>query len=130
MASGVNAWIARKIDIVAVLRCVGATSRQVTLIYATQAAIMGRSARRRRGDGRGIPFALPGLVPRTTCRRGPDAYRAMGHRVGLLLGGCIALAFALRPLIALRRVSPLQAIRRTVDPTAGNRAGTAGCWCR
>lgn len=41
VASGVNAWVARKIDIVAVLRCLGATSRQVIAIYATQAALMG-----------------------------------------------------------------------------------------
>jgi putative ABC transport system permease protein len=42
----------------------------------------------------------------------------------LLLGVWIALAFALRPLVAIRRVSPLQAIRRTVDPTAGRRGST------
>jgi putative ABC transport system permease protein len=39
--------------------------------------------------------------------------RAIG--MGMLLGLWIALAFALRPLIALRRVSPLQAIRRSED---------------
>ena len=34
VASGVNAFVARKIDTVAVFRCLGATSRQVLLIYA------------------------------------------------------------------------------------------------
>src|SRR5690606_11095649 len=35
---------------------------------------------------------------------------------GIALGVWIALAFALRPLVALRRISPLQAIRRNVNP--------------
>ncbi|HEX6630369.1 MAG TPA: FtsX-like permease family protein, partial [Gemmatimonadaceae bacterium] len=37
---------------------------------------------------------------------------------GLGTGVWVALAFALRPLVALRRVSPLQALRRTADPAA------------
>src|SRR5207253_1652128 len=42
--------------------------------------------------------------------------RAIG--TGLAVGVWVALVFALRPLLALRRVSPLQAIRRDVDPNA------------
>jgi putative ABC transport system permease protein len=36
--------------------------------------------------------------------------------LGLGVGLWVALVFALRPLVALRRVSPLQALRRTADP--------------
>src|SRR4029079_2925023 len=36
VASGVNAFVMRKIDIVAVLRCLGATSWQVLAIYVAQ----------------------------------------------------------------------------------------------
>jgi len=41
VASGVHAFVMRKIDTVAVLRCLGATSGQVLLIYVLQAAAMG-----------------------------------------------------------------------------------------
>ena len=41
VASGVNAWVMRKIDTVAILRCLGATTRQVMTIYITQAMVMG-----------------------------------------------------------------------------------------
>jgi putative ABC transport system permease protein len=41
VASGVNAFVMRKIDTVAILRCLGATSRQVLAIYLLQAVAMG-----------------------------------------------------------------------------------------
>jgi putative ABC transport system permease protein len=120
VASGVNAWVARKIDIVAVLRCVGATSRQVMLIYATQAALMGFvGAAVGAALGIGIQFALPGLIRDYLPVEVETAIEPSAIGTGVLLGVWIALAFALRPLVAIRRISPLQAIRRTVDPHAG-----------
>lgn len=124
VASGVNAWIARKIEIVAVLRCLGGTSRQVMLIYATQAAIMGLvGSAVGAAIGVGIQFALPSLVRDYLPLEVEMRVEPWAIGSGLLLGVWIALAFALRPLVALRRVSPLQAIRRTVDPSAGSRPG-------
>src|SRR4029079_12617486 len=41
VASGVNGFVMRKIDPVAILRCLGATSWQVLGIYTAQAALMG-----------------------------------------------------------------------------------------
>ena len=41
VASGVRAFVARKIDTVAILRCLGASSGQVLVIYVAQAAAMG-----------------------------------------------------------------------------------------
>ncbi|MEO7966117.1 MAG: FtsX-like permease family protein, partial [Gemmatimonadaceae bacterium] len=65
--------------------------------------------------GVGIQFLLPGALRNVlpldvTVRLEPTAIAT-----GIALGVWIALAFALRPLIALRRVSPLQAIRRNVS---------------
>ena len=124
VASGVNAWVARKIDIVAVLRCVGATSRQVMLIYATQAALMGLlGAAVGAALGVAIQFALPGLIRDYLPVEVRMAVEPVAIVTGVLLGVWIALAFALRPLIAIRRISPLQAIRRTVDPRAARAPG-------
>lgn len=116
VASGVSAWVRRKIDAVAVLRCLGATSRQVLLIYATQAALMGLAGALTGAVlGVGIQFALP-LVARDFLPVDVQVTLAPGPILtGLALGVWIALAFALRPLLALRRVSPLQAIRREAE---------------
>jgi putative ABC transport system permease protein len=122
VASGVNAWVMRKIDTVAILRCLGATTRQVMTIYITQAAAMGLlGAAIGAALGVAIQFLLPGVLNEVlpvdvSVRLEP---RAIG--MGMLLGLWIALAFALRPLIALRRVSPLQALRRTDDGSPARR---------
>jgi putative ABC transport system permease protein len=107
---------------VAILRCLGATTRQVMTIYITQAMVMGfLGAAIGATLGVLIQFLLPGVLNDVlpvdvAVRLEP---RAIG--MGVLLGLWIALAFALRPLIALRRVSPLQALRRTDDGSPARR---------
>ena len=116
VASGVNAFMNRKIDTVAVLRCLGATGSQVLAIYVTQAALMGLAgAAIGAAIGVAIQFALPvaleGTLPLdVTVQIVP---KAIG--VGLAIGVWVALVFSLRPLLALRRVSPLQALRRDAE---------------
>ena len=116
VASGVHAFVARKIDTVAVLRCLGATSRQVLIIYVLQAAAMGLvGAAAGAALGIAIQYALPLTVRDflpvdVTVSLAPKAIL-----VGLALGVWVAMVFALRPLLALRNVSPLQALRRDLD---------------
>ena len=116
VASGVNAFVIRKIDTVAVLRCLGATSGQVLAIYVAQAAAMGfLGAALGVGLGIAIQFALPVAVKDylpldVHVRLVPGAIA-----LGLGIGVWVALLFALRPLLALRRVSPLQALRRDAE---------------
>ncbi len=122
VASGVNAWVMRKIETVAILRCLGATTRQVMTIYITQAAVMGLlGATIGATLGVIIQFLLPGvlgdMLPVDVAVRLEPRAIAMG----LLLGLWIAMAFALRPLLALRRVSPLQALRRSDDASPARR---------
>jgi putative ABC transport system permease protein len=116
VASGVHAFVARKIDTVAILRCIGATSRQVLAVYVLQAAVMGLL-----GAAFGVvlgvgmqflvPIALSDVLPvDVSVRPEPSAMVA-----GLLVGAWVALAFALRPLLALRKISPLQTLRRDAD---------------
>ncbi len=118
VASGVHAFVAHKIDTVAILRCLGATSGQVLVVYVTQAAVMGLlGAAAGALLGIGIQFLLPHVIadfiPVDVAVRLEPA--ALG--LGLLVGGWVALVFALRPLLALRSVSPLQALRRDADST-------------
>jgi len=116
VASGVRAFVARKIDTVAVLRCLGASSGQVMAIYVTQAAAMGLAgAAAGAALGVAVQFLLPnvmtGFLPiDVEVTLVPEAVLT-----GLAIGGWIALIFALRPLLALRNVSPLQTLRRDTD---------------
>ncbi|HVB31271.1 MAG TPA: FtsX-like permease family protein [Gemmatimonadaceae bacterium] len=118
VASGVNAFVMRKIDTVAILRCLGATSAQVLVIYVLQAAAMGLvGAAAGTALGVGLQFAMPNVVKDflpvdVTMRLAPQALL-----LGLGIGVWVALVFALRPLLALRGVSPLQALRRDSDQT-------------
>ncbi|MBX9929570.1 MAG: ABC transporter permease, partial [Gemmatimonadaceae bacterium] len=113
VASGVNAFVARKVDTVAVLRCLGATGAQVLAIYVAQAIAMGfLGAAAGVALGIAIQFALPlalkGFLPvDVSVALDPTAIA-----LGLGIGVWVALIFALRPLLALRRVSPLAALRR------------------
>src|SRR5688572_14462140 len=116
VASGVNAWVMRKIETVAILRCLGATTRQVMTIYITQAMVMGLlGASIGAALGVAIQFMLPGVLSGVLPVDVSVRLEPRAILMGMLLGLWIALAFALRPLIALRRVSPLQALRRSDD---------------
>ncbi len=98
VASGVNAFVMRKIDTVAILRCLGATF----------GALLGI------GIQLVLPRVLADFLPvdvRITLE--PDAIVT-----GMLVGVWVALVFALRPLVALRNVSPLQTLRRESDAAA------------
>ena len=116
VASGVNAFVNRKVDTVAVLRCIGATGSQVLAIYVTQAALMGLAgAAIGAAIGVAIQFVLPTALKGTLPL---DVQVQIVPRVialGLGIGIWVALVFSLRPLLALRRVSPLQALRRDAD---------------
>lgn len=119
VASGVNAFVSAKIDTVAVLRCLGATSRQVLALYVVQAGAMGLVGAT---AGAALGVAIQFLLPQVMGEFLPvDVAIMLEPRpllLGLITGVWVSLVFALRPLLALRRVSPLQAIRRNADPAA------------
>ena len=119
VASGVNAFVMRKIDTVAILRCLGATSRQVLVIYLIQAVVMGFVGA---AFGALLGVGIQWLLPRVLADFLPVDVRVTlesGALVtGMLVGVWVALVFALRPLVALRNVSPLQTLRRESDAAA------------
>jgi putative ABC transport system permease protein len=120
VASAMGAYMARKVDSVAVLRCIGATSRQVFGIYLAQAAAMGLA-----GAAVGVllgglvqwtlPRMLEGLLPVDVQIR----LDGIAIATGLLVGVWTAVVFALLPLLQVRNVSPLSALRRNVEPLSG-----------
>ncbi|MDQ2667490.1 MAG: FtsX-like permease family protein, partial [Gemmatimonadota bacterium] len=119
VASGVNAFVMRKIDTVAILRCLGATSRQVLAIYLLQAVAMGfLGAAFGALLGIGLQLALPHVLADFLPVDVKVTIEPIALLTGMLVGVWVALVFALKPLISLRNVSPLQTLRRESDAAA------------
>lgn len=116
VASAMSAYMERKSDVVAILRCLGATSSEVLAVYLVQAGVMGLA-------GAAIGVALGGavqwLIPHLARGLLPlEAEMSLDPLVlvtGLGVGLATALAFAALPLLAVRRITPLAALRRRVE---------------
>ena len=116
VASGVRAFVSRKIDTVAILRCLGASSGQVLAMYVAQAAAMGLiGALAGAALGVAVQFGLPSVFGDFLPVDVAVSLEPAAILTGIAVGGWIALIFSLRPLLALRNVSPLQTLRRDAD---------------
>jgi putative ABC transport system permease protein len=131
VASAMGAYIAQKRDTVATLRCLGATAPQVIFIYLLQAGVMGLiGAALGTAIGLAVQWVLPRLLADLLPVEVETALSLPAVLTGVGVGVWIAVAFALLPLIATRRISPLQAIRRRVEPDETRRRDpwTIGGW--
>lgn len=111
-ASGIRSYIKEKSATVALLRCLGARSGEAFSVYLLQAAFVGFL-------GSAVGASLGGaLQPWVASAIGdflPLPARAPISIAGLLLGGAVgfgcSVLFSLWPLLPLRRMSPLLALR-------------------
>ncbi|MEO8294568.1 MAG: FtsX-like permease family protein [Gemmatimonadota bacterium] len=116
VASAVHVFIRRKIDTIAVLRCLGASARQLFGIYLVQAAAMGLAGSI---AGALIGILLQVFLPQVFSEFLPVelafhiSWTAVG--VGVGTGVLVSLLFALLPLLSVRQVSPLLVLRREYD---------------
>ncbi|MBI2357465.1 MAG: ABC transporter permease [Deltaproteobacteria bacterium] len=120
VASGVHVYTKEKISTIAVLRCIGAGPQETVATYLIQALAIGLS-----GSLLGallglvlqtwIPAALKDFLPFSL----PSSFAPMGIVGGLVIGTGTALLFSLLPLLPLRRISPLLALRFSFEPFHG-----------
>ncbi|GAB5562045.1 MAG: ABC transporter permease [Synoicihabitans sp.] len=119
VASAVHVHIRQKIPTVAVLRCLGASSRTAFGVYLVQGLALGVvGALVGAALGVAVQVALPALVAGSLP---VDVTFDIVWRVvakGALAGLVICGLFTLLPLLAVRRVPPLAAIRADVAPTS------------
>ncbi|MGH7482009.1 MAG: ABC transporter permease [Longimicrobiales bacterium] len=117
VASAVGIYVRERIPSIAVLRCLGASQRDVFLSYGIQTALLGLV-----GSALGVllgvaafaalrPVLMLGIPFRVPFRVEPVAVVA-----GLGTGVWVASIFALVPLLEVREVTPLQALRRDFEP--------------
>lgn len=120
VASAVHVFVKERTETIALLRCLGARPRTVFAIYLIEAAVLGAGgAAIGAAAGTAIQFLLPALLaPFVPVDIEPRVdLSAVGG--GLALGALVALAFALLPLLRIREVTPLRALRR--DFSGGTR---------
>ena len=116
VASGVGAFVAGKMETIAILRCLGASRPLVFAIYLTQAAALGLvGAAAGAVLGVGLQAALPHLLEGVLPVDVHVALEPAAILTGLGIGLAVALLFALRPLVEVRLVSPLQALRKAYE---------------
>ena len=120
VASGVGAFVAGKLDTIAILRCLGASRPLVFAIYLSQAAALGLAGA---AAGALAGVGLQALLPRLLTSVLPvDVHVSLepgAILTGLGIGLAVAVLFAFRPLLEVRLVSPLQALRRAYETEEG-----------
>ncbi len=112
VASSIFVYIRQKINTVAVLRCVGASSNQTMFIYLIQAMSMGFIGSLIGAIlGTLIQLYLPVLV-QDFIPVDIELFISWGSVfTGVITGVLISVIFALLPLVAVRRISPLFTLR-------------------
>lgn len=125
VASALRAYIAEKIDVIAVLRCLGASASQVVWMFVIEAAGLGLAGALL-GVVLGVaaqfalPWVLGSFIPVDVAPRLEWAPALSG----LALGTWVGVLFALGPVLGVRNVAPLQVLRRD-DDTASPGASRA-----
>ena len=116
VASAVHVFVADKRATVAVLRCIGATQRTTFSAYLVQAALLGLAgALAGVLLGIGVQALLPRLLAGAVPFRTTFSIDFAGILAGLATGVWVATAFALLPLLEIRQVTPLAALRHEVE---------------
>ena len=120
VASAIHSHVQQKLEIVAVLRSLGASARQALCIYLVQAGAMGLIGSLAGSlVGAGLTLLLPGLLadflPAEIAAVEPE-FSLLTLLEGTAIGATIALLFAALPLLAVRRAAPLLALRASYEP--------------
>ncbi len=116
VGSAVSLYVRGRLTAAAVLRCVGATRSQVFSIYLLQAGWMGLL-----GSALGVavglvvqrclPLLIRDILPVSVVA----SVSLESVAFGLFLGTWVAIVFALIPLVEVRKVTPLRALRHVAE---------------
>ena len=113
VASAVNIYVKDKLPTVAILRTLGASGKQAFLIYLVQIAVMGLGGAMI-GAAIGtfiqgfLPVILKDFLPIENISADPSVSAIFQ---GVVTGFSVSVLFALLPLLAIRRTSPLRTLR-------------------
>jgi putative ABC transport system permease protein len=131
---GIGVWsvtrvfVRQKIRSVAILKCVGATTRQVLAAYVLQVVLLGLA-----GSALGVllaRLALASIPANVGAALGADQYGLTASAVwqGILVGMLVSLLFSLVPLLEVRRVKPLMLLRGGTTTSQQGPGPTPSWW--
>jgi putative ABC transport system permease protein len=113
VASATHSLIRRKLDSIALLRCLGASGAEVLAIELLQAVVLGVGGSML---GAALGVSVQALLPRLFAGLLPVEVRFAVHwpsvAGGILVGTWTTAVFALLPLLRVRQVAPLHLLRR------------------
>ena len=120
IASALQVHLRQKLPNVAVLRCLGAPVGTTVAIYLAQGLAVG-AAGTVVGIGLGATVSreLPGLVQGFLPFEFQHRFDGPGALLAALAGFALCIGFTLLPLLPIRHVSPLAAIRSAYEPSRG-----------
>lgn len=119
VASAVNVFVKEKLASVAVLRCLGVSSRDVLLIYLFEIVVMGLvGAIIGSILGTVLQFILPAVFAEFLPVEVSVNISWLSIGFGVITGLFVSILFALLPLLKVRKVSPMATLRpETADST-------------
>ncbi|HEX6904943.1 MAG TPA: FtsX-like permease family protein [Thermoanaerobaculia bacterium] len=122
VAQSVRAWMASRLDAIAVLKCLGLRPREIFPLYLGQTLLLGLA-----GSlvgilaGAVLQMVLPELFPDLIPNELIHPWQPAALLRGLALGVGVALLFSLPPLSAVLRVAPARVLRRDAEPLPQHR---------
>ncbi len=127
VAQTVRAWLASRLDSIAVLKALGARPREILAIYLGQTALLATAGSL---AGVALGLGLERLVPSLAGALLPVLpqieFQPLAMLRGLGLGLGISLLFALPPLLAALAVPAVRVLRREIEPLPPSRLALAG----
>ncbi|MCB0717872.1 MAG: ABC transporter permease [Bacteroidetes bacterium] len=123
VASSINVYIRRRLASVAVLRCLGATPAETSLVYLLQALALGLI-----GSivgaflGVGIQQLIPPVVNRVSPLQIEPVISLSSVATGIVVGTGVGVLFALLPILQVGRVSPLSVLRHNQGDDQASRS--------
>jgi putative ABC transport system permease protein len=116
VASAIHVYVRHKLDTVAILRCLGAKAKQAFWIYLIQAGAIGLV-----GSiiGAALGVIIQTLLPAVVGDLMPVSIEVQiswwAILQGMIIGLGMAILLAMIPLISVRRISPLLALRQSFE---------------
>lgn len=118
----VNVYLQAKRETIAILRCLGTRSRQAFAIYLIQMLIFGMAgAIAGTLLGIGVQYLLPPLLQSFLPFDVEMRVSWEAILTGLGFGWFVVFCSALIPLLSIRHISPLRAIRASIEPARSSR---------
>jgi putative ABC transport system permease protein len=126
VAQSVRAWLAGRLDAIAVLKCLGMRPREIFPLYLGQTALLGLAGSLAGiALGSAVQLALPALFPDLIPAELVRPWQPTALLRGLALGIGVAILFSLPALSSVLRVPPARVLRRDAEPLPRHRWATA-----